>query len=79
MSKFRSGVLFGKETDAVLNDAKANGYALPAVKCVSLHAVNAAMETAARVQSPVIIQFSMGGRYCTTVPANTIGKPRRGI
>lgn len=61
MGKFRSGVLFGPEIEAVFNDAKQHTYALPAVNCVSLHAVNAAMETAARVQSPIIIQFSMGG------------------
>ena len=61
MGKFRTGVLYGAEIEAALNDARKNRYALPAVNCVSLHAVNAAMETAARVQSPVIIQFSMGG------------------
>lgn len=61
MGKFRTGVLYGEEIEAVFNDAKQKAYALPAVNCVSLHAVNAAMETAAKVQSPIVIQFSMGG------------------
>jgi fructose-bisphosphate aldolase class II len=61
MGKFTTGVLYGEEIEAVFNDAKNCGYALPAVNCVSLHAVNAAMETAAEVQSPIIIQFSIGG------------------
>lgn len=61
MGKFRTGVLYGEEVEAVFNDAKHHDYALPAVNCVSLHAVNAAMETAAEVQSPIVIQFSMGG------------------
>ncbi len=61
MGKFRTGVLYGAEIEAVFADGKQNCYALPAVNCVSLHAVNAALETAARVQSPIIIQFSFGG------------------
>ena len=61
MSKFRTGVLFGAEVDAVYEDAKAQGYALPAVNVVSTSTVNAVMETAATVNSPVIIQLSFGG------------------
>lgn len=61
MGKFRTGILYGEEIEAVFNDAKQQAYALPAVNCVSLHAVNAAMETAAKVQSPIVIQFSLGG------------------
>ena len=62
MSKrFRSGVLFGDEVRAVFADAKSRGYALPAVNVIGSNSINAVMETAKEVNSPVIIQFSNGG------------------
>ena len=63
MSKFRSGVLFGDEVNEVYADAKANEYALPAVNVVSTSTINAVMETAAKLNSPVIIQLSFGGGH----------------
>lgn len=59
--KFRSGVLSGDEVTEVLNDAKVNGYALPAVNVISTNSVNAVLETARDLNSPVVIQFSNGG------------------
>jgi fructose-bisphosphate aldolase class II len=41
--------------------AKAGGFALPAVNVVGTDSVNAVMEAARAVNSPVIIQFSNGG------------------
>ena len=61
MGKYRAGVLFGEELDALYNDAKDNGFAMPAVNVVGTNSVNAVLETAAKVNSPVIIQFSNGG------------------
>src|SRR3954453_13729619 len=61
MGKYRAGVLFGEELDALYNDAKANAFAMPAVNVVGTNTVNAVLETAAKVNSPVIIQFSNGG------------------
>jgi fructose-bisphosphate aldolase class II len=61
MAKFKPGVLFGEELEALLNDAKANQYALPAVNTIGTNSINATLETAAKVNSPVIIQFSNGG------------------
>ena len=61
MAKFRSGVLYGEEMMAVYEDAKAEGYALPAVNAVGTNSVNAILETAAKVNSPVIVQLSFGG------------------
>ena len=60
-NRFRSGVLFGDEIKAVLDDAKARGYALPAVNVIGSSSVNAVLETAKDLNSPVIIQFSNGG------------------
>ena len=61
MSKYTSGVLFGKELEALYNDAKTNNFAIPAVNTTGTDTINAAIETAAKVNSPIIIQFSNGG------------------
>ena len=61
MSKYKAGVLFGEELEALLNDAKDNQFALPAVNTIGTDSINATLEAAAKVNSPVIIQFSNGG------------------
>ena len=61
MKKYRAGVLFGDELEALYNDAKENLFALPAVNTIGTNTINATLETAAKVNSPVIIQFSNGG------------------
>ncbi len=61
MSKYSAGVLFGDELEALYKDAKANSFAMPAVNTIGTDSINATLETAAKVNSPVIIQFSNGG------------------
>lgn len=61
MKKYQPGVLFGEELRALYADAKANQFALPAVNTIGTNTINATLETAAKVNSPVIIQFSNGG------------------
>lgn len=61
MSRFRPGVLHGAEVAALFNDAQARGYALPAVNITGTNSLNATLETAAAVGSPVIVQLSNGG------------------
>ena len=61
MKKYRAGVLFGEELEALLKDAKDNEFAMPAVNTIGTNTINATLETAAKVNSPVIIQFSNGG------------------
>ena len=59
--KFRAGVLHGQEVTDLLNYANENDFALPAVNVVGTNSVNAVLETARKVNSPVMIQFSNGG------------------
>jgi len=59
--KFRPGVLYGDEVKALFNYANKNNFAIPAVNVVGTNSVNAVLETARDVASPVIIQFSNGG------------------
>lgn len=61
MGKYKPGVLFGEELEALYKDAKDNEFALPAINTVGTSNINATLETAAKVNSPVIIQFSNGG------------------
>ncbi|USD25778.1 class II fructose-bisphosphate aldolase [Flagellimonas marinaquae] len=57
----KPGVATGDEVQAIFDHAKENGYALPAVNVIGSDSINAVMETAAALNSPVIIQFSNGG------------------
>mgnify|MGYP000695554146 CR=1 FL=1 len=60
-TRFRPGVLHGEEVTQLLNYANENNFALPAVNVVGTNSVNAVLETAKAVNSPVIVQFSNGG------------------
>ena len=57
----KPGVATGDEVQAIFKYAKENGFALPAVNVIGSNTVNAVLETAAELNSPVIIQFSNGG------------------
>jgi len=57
----KPGVLTGKDVQKVLEIAKQNEFALPAVNVVGTNSVNAVIEAAKLVNSPVMIQFSNGG------------------
>ncbi len=58
---FAPGVITGTEVKEVFALAKARGFAIPAANCTGSNTMNAVMETAAEVNSPVIIQFSNSG------------------
>jgi len=58
---FPAGVLTGDSVSEVFALAKAEQFALPAANCIGTNSMNAVMETAAKVNSPVIIQFSSSG------------------
>ena len=57
----KPGVLFGKDVQKVYDYAKETGFAIPAINVVGTDSVNAILEAAAKVNSPLIIQFSNGG------------------
>ena len=57
----KPGVATGKEVQEIFNYAKEKGFALPAVNVVGSNTINAVLETAKELNSPVIIQFSNGG------------------
>ena len=55
------GVLTGSEAKKLFAYAKENKFAIPAVNVVGTESVNAVLEAAAKVNSPIIVQFSNGG------------------
>ncbi|RUM74464.1 MAG: class II fructose-bisphosphate aldolase [Sulfurovum sp.] len=55
------GVLSGSEVQTLFSIAKSEGFAIPAVNVVGTSSINATLEAASKVNSPIIIQFSNGG------------------
>ena len=56
-----SGVITGDNLQTLFKIAKEEGFAIPAVNVVSTSSINAVLEAAKSVNSPVIVQFSNGG------------------
>jgi fructose-bisphosphate aldolase class II len=61
LDKIKPGVVWGDDLKTLFETCKEEGFALPAVNCVGTDSVNAVLEAAAKVKSPVMIQFSNGG------------------
>ncbi|MBO6050779.1 MAG: class II fructose-bisphosphate aldolase [Bacteroidales bacterium] len=63
LSKVKAGVAVGKDVQEIFRIAKAEKFALPAVNVVGTNSINAVLEAAKAVNSPVMIQFSNGGAH----------------
>lgn len=61
MATFKSGFVFGNQAWDILQAAKEANAALPAVNVTGTSTINATLEAARAVNSPVIVQFSHGG------------------
>tara|TARA_Y100000385_G_scaffold131176_1_gene136485 strand:+ start:2188 stop:3252 length:1065 start_codon:yes stop_codon:yes gene_type:complete len=61
MSSIKSGVATGDQVKEIFKLAKKKQFALPAVNVIGSSSINAVLETAKELNSPVIIQFSNGG------------------
>lgn len=57
----KPGVVFGDDVQKIFEFAKKHKFALPAVNVVNTDSINAVLEAAAKVKSPVVIQLSHGG------------------
>lgn len=62
-SKILPGVASGDQVQAIFQWAKEKKFALPAVNVTGSSTVNAVIETAAKLNAPVIVQFSNGGAH----------------
>lgn len=63
MLNIKPGVVTGNDVQEIFKTAKANSFALPAVNVINTESVNAVIEAAKVINSPVIIQFSNGGAH----------------
>lgn len=59
--KFKPGLVYGSALTDLYQYAKESQFALPAVNVIGTDSVNAVLESAKAMNSPVIIQFSNGG------------------
>ncbi len=57
----KPGVLTGSDVQKVFEVAKKHKFALPAVNTIGTNSINAALEAAKEINSPIVIQFSNGG------------------
>jgi len=57
----KPGVATGDQVQEIFRYAKEKGFALPAINVTGSSTINGVMETAAKLNAPVIIQFSNGG------------------
>lgn len=57
----KPGVATGDQVQEIFKLAKEKGFALPAVNVTGSSSINGVLETAAKLNAPVIIQFSNGG------------------
>src|SRR5690554_4677280 len=57
----KPGVATGDQVQEIFRYAKEKGFALPAVNVTNSSTINGVLETAAKLNAPVIIQFSNGG------------------
>ena len=60
-NEISAGVVTGSDVQKIFAIAKANKFALPAANCIGTESVNGVMESAAKANAPVILQFSSGG------------------
>lgn len=75
----KAGVVTGEDVSKLLQFARENNFALPAVNVVGTDTVNAVIEAAMVVRSPVMVQLSSGGSAfyagagCPSADAMVIG------
>ena len=72
-NKIPVGVISGRQVQEIFSLAKEKKFALPAVNVIGNNTINAVLETAASLNSPVIIQFSNAVSYThLTLPTKRI-------
>lgn len=63
MKNIEPGIVTGDKVQELFKIAREHQFALPAVNVIGTNSVNAVLEAAREVNSPVIVQFSNGGAH----------------
>ena len=61
LDQVKAGVVTGSDMQKIFEIAKSEGFAIPAINVVGTSSINASLEAAKELNSPIIIQFSNGG------------------
>ena len=63
LGHIQPGIITGDEVQEILNIANKHNFAIPAINVTSSNTINAVLETARDLNSPVYLQFSNGGAH----------------
>lgn len=61
LDKIKPGVVYGKELHFLYEICKKEGFAIPSINCIGTNSINAVLEAAKEINSPIMIQFSNSG------------------
>lgn len=61
LDKIKPGVVYGKELHSLYEICKKEGFAIPSINCIGTNSINAVLEAAKEINSPIMIQFSNSG------------------
>lgn len=61
LNSIKSGIVDVKDMNKIFQVARMKNFAIPAINCIGIDSINAVLEAAKKINSPIIIQFSYGG------------------
>ncbi|BFI91099.1 class II fructose-bisphosphate aldolase [Enterobacterales bacterium endosymbiont of Anomoneura mori] len=66
MNFLKKGVILGKNVKKTFEFAKKKNFAIPAINCINIDSINSILEISAKINLPLIIQFSYRGSIFLT-------------
>ncbi|UPA09151.1 class II fructose-bisphosphate aldolase [Borrelia nietonii YOR] len=76
LDKIKPGVVYGKDLHTLYEICKSEGFAIPAINCVGTNSINAVLEAAKEINSPIMIQFSNSGSAFVCGKGLKVEKPQ---
>ncbi|WKC57999.1 class II fructose-bisphosphate aldolase [Borrelia sp. P9F1] len=76
LDKIKPGVVYGKDLHALYEICKSEGFAIPAINCIGTNSINAVLEAAREINSPIMIQFSNSGSAFVAGKGLKVEKPQ---
>ncbi|AYE36315.1 class II fructose-bisphosphate aldolase [Borrelia turcica IST7] len=76
LDKIKPGVVYGKDLHTLYEICKKEGFAIPAINCIGTNSINAVLEAAREINSPIMIQFSNSGSAFVAGKGLKVEKPQ---
>ncbi|QMU99220.1 class II fructose-bisphosphate aldolase [Borrelia sp. A-FGy1] len=76
LKKIKPGVVYGKDLHVLYEICKNEGFAIPAINCIGTNSINAVLEAAREINSPIMIQFSNSGSAFVSGKGLKVDKPQ---